>query len=276
MHKTLVQYTSCVFIALALVACGGGGGGSSGGGASSSGGSGSTPTPPADPPVEIVDPDYDELSDRTAAGVGGMAYVVLQAQTPTSSDAVSITYNSGAIAGGLLNGTDLDNAEYTNPAGGEFSRIVRISGNNVFGAVGLDVQTGDLPTTGTTTYNQGWVGMVATVETGTYVLEGNAEFTAHWIDGDVDGRFYNLDGTFNNANVGNQGSITLTGATIANDNFSGGQVAGTGIFAPLDGSSSTSGTSGTFFGPAADELGGLLSIDDSDEDIRVLGAFQAD
>ncbi len=269
MSKTLLQYMSCVVIALTLAACGGGGG-------DSSGGSGGGTQPPADPPIEIVDPDYDELSDRTAGGVGGMAYVVLNGQTPTSSDAVSITYNSGAIAGGLLNGTDLDNAEYTNPANGEFSRIVRISGDNVFGAVGLDVQNGDLPTTGSTTYNQGWVGMTAIVETGTYVLEGNAEFTANWDDGNVNGRFYNLDGKFNNANVGNQGTITLTGATIASDNFSGGQVSGTGIFAPLDGSSSTSGTSGTFFGPDADEVGGVLSIDDSDEDIRVLGAFQAD
>ncbi len=271
MHKTLFQYTSSVLVALALAACGGGGGG----GDSSSGGGG-TSTPPADPPVEIVDPDYDELGDRTANGVGGMAYVVLQDQSPTSSDAVSITYSNGAVAGGLLNGTDLDNAEYTNPANGEFSRIVRISGNNVFGAVGLDVQSGDLPTTGSTTYNQGWVGMTAIVETGTYVLEGDAEFTANWDDGNVNGLFDNLDGTFNGSNVSNQGTITFTGATIASDNFSGGQVSGTGIFAPLDGSSSTSGTSGAFFGPDADELGGVLSIDDSDEDIRVLGAFQAD
>lgn len=268
MKTRLLRHLPIAFAVLALTACGGGGGGSDGSG---------IPTEPTDPPDEVVDGAYADLSDRTAPGTAGMAYVLLEGQTRRNSDGVNITYSTGAISGGLLAGTDVDDAIYSNPANGEFSRIVRISGDNVFGAVGLDVLSGDLPTAGTvTSYNEGWVGMTATFENNVYVLTGDAEFTATWGANDIDGRFFNLSGSDRSGSVPNQGTIILTDGTISGDTFSGGSVTGTGLFAPLGGSGTTSQTGGTFFGPEADELGGVIVINDTNDDILVVGAFQAD
>ena len=182
------------------------------------------------------------------------------------------------ITGGVLNATDLDSASFLNPANGEFSRVVRITGSNLFGVVGLDVLPADIPAAGTVTmFNEGWVGMTASFENNVYVLEGDASFTATWADNDIDGRFFNLSGTDPlNGAVTNVGTIVMNNGVISGDNFAGGSVTGTGIFADLDGGSSTAGTQGTFFGPEAEELGGVLLINDAGEDISVVGGFQAD
>jgi hypothetical protein len=267
MNTLILRHVPIVLSALALAACG----------AAPGGGGGGNSTEPTDPPDEIVDGAYANLNDRSASGSAGMAYVLLEGQTRHNNDAVSIVYSSGAISGDLLNGTDVDDAIYTNPANGEFSRIVRITGDNVFGAVGLDVRAGDLPTAGVTNYNEGWVGMTAAFETDTLVLTGNAEFTATWGTNDIDGRFFNLSGrNSGGGSVTNVGTIILTNGTISGDNFSGGTVSGTGQFARLGGSGTTSQTGGTFFGPQADELGGVVLINDTPDDILIVGAFQAD
>lgn len=264
-----MRSTCAVITAFALTACGGAGGG---------GGGSSIPTEPTDPPVEVTDADYVELSDRTASAPADMTFVSLDGQTRVDGS-VTIASGSGAISGGaVLNGRNIEDAIFTNPANGEFSRIFRITGENRFGVVGLDVLPGDLPAAGTTTmYNEGWVGMTAAFEGDTFVLTGDAEFTASWGGGaNVDGRFFNLSGSNSGGNVGNQGTIILTDAAISGDTFSGGVISGTGIFAPLGGSGTTSQTGGTFFGPQADELGGVILIDDTTDDILIVGAFQAD
>ncbi len=263
-------------LAFALAGCSGPSEGGGGGGGSSDPGLPSVPLVPTDPADEVPPGGgYAALSDRGAAGTADMIYVVLEGTTARINDGVTATYGSGAVAGGLLDGTDLDGSQYTNPANAEFSRIVRISGSNVFGAVGVDVMPGDLPVMGTTTsYNEGWVGMIAILEDGVYVLEGDAIFTATWGTNDLDGRFVNLSGTDpQDQTVTRVGNIDLDNASISGDQFSGGTVTGTGIFAPLN---AASGAQGAFFGPDADEIGGVLSIDDSGADIRVVGAFHAD
>lgn len=268
MTKETLRLTLPVISAVLLTACGGGGGGG-----------GNIPTEPVFPPDEIVDSAYGVLSDRSpAAGTAGMAYVVLEGQTGRSSDDVSVFYETGAVSGGLVDGTDLDDTVYSNPANGEHSRVVRISGDNIFGVVGLDVLSGDLPAAGTvTSYNEGWVGVTAAFEDDVLVLTGNAEFTATWATGDIDGRFFNLSGTNEDSDdVTNVGTIVLTNGTISGDDFTGGGVSGTGVFADLGGSGTSSDTTGTFFGPQAEELGGVILIDDVNDDILVVGAFQAD
>ena len=252
--------------------------GSSGSGGGGGGGGGGTPPDPVDPPDEVVDANYEDLSDRTAVGTAGMIYVILDGQTSLSSDAVTINYSDGAITGGLLNGRNIDGVTFLNPAGGEFSRLVSIEGESLLGVVGLDVLAGDLPTMGTTDYNLGGVELTAIFENNVYVLSGNAEFTANWGANDnLEGRFFNLTGTDAQGGAStNEGTIILTNANITGDTFAGGSVTGTGLFSDLGGSSSTAGTQGAFFGPDADELGGVLSINDAAQDIRVLGAFQAD
>lgn len=273
MNRVFFRGAFAVITAFGIVACGGGSGDSV---VVSRG----NPTEPTDPAVEILPDDtYPALSNRAATGTAvEMVYVVLDDGNARFLDAVTINASSGAITGGLLDGTVIDNAEYLNPANGEFSRIVRISDDNIFGAVGLDVQPVDLPTTGVTDYNEGWVGMTAVFSDNVYVLTGNAEFTVTWDgSGDIDGRFFNLSGTTSRGGtVTNEGTIILTNGSVTDDRFAGGTVTGTGLFDRLGGTSSTAGTQGVFFGRDADELGGVLLINDNAEDIQVIGAFQAD
>ncbi|MEJ6402866.1 transferrin-binding protein-like solute binding protein [Yoonia sp. 2307UL14-13] len=269
MTMPLLRTVPIALIAMALTACGGGGGGGSGGGTPV------IPTEPTEDAIEVEDVNADLSNRSSATSTADMTYILLDGEDPVGSATVTFTYNSGAVADNLLNGTNIDDPDaYVNPANGEFSRIVLIEPRSLFGVVGLDVQ-GDLPTTGTTMYNEGWVNMTAILEEGTYGLTGDATFEAAWNDGggNINGRFFNLSGSIGETSVENQGTIILTDATITGDNFSGGRVTGTGIFAPLN---VTSSTSGNFFGPEADELGGVLVFNDTSEDIRVLGAFQAD
>lgn len=249
----------CVVAFAALSACGGGGG------------SGIEVE-------EITDPAFNDMSVRGA----GQAQITLAAFVDgTATVEKSGDFNSadGTISGSsLLAGQDIDTAAFTNPASGEYSRIVQISGTtNIFGAVGL---VGTVPPTGTVSfYNTGWVGMTASADGQTYVLQGDASFTATWDNLELDGHFTNLSGTRSGTgtteqDVGNQGSITLNNAMITDTDFIGGSVTGTGIFAGLGAGSDTAGTQGAFFGPLGDELGGILRI--LDPTINVDGAFQAD
>jgi hypothetical protein len=252
----------------ALTACGAGGAGGSGGGDT---------TEPTGPPVEVVRADYPVISDRTATANAGMAYILLDGQVVATSDSVTISYGDGVISGGVLNTLDIDDSAFSNPANGEYARVFRITGENLFGVVGLDVPGTDLPASGTvTSYNEGWVGMQAIFEDRVLTLEGDATFTANW-SGGLSGRFFNLSGqNSQDQSVTNVGTIVLTGATITGDTFANGTVTGTGAFAGLGGTSNTSGTSGFFFGPDVDELGGVLVINDATRDIFVIGGFQAD
>jgi hypothetical protein len=267
---TLVRTTALV-AALSLTACGGAGGGSGGGG-----GGGGNSTPPPGSADEVTDPSIPFLSNRVS-GTAQSVYVVFEGQSVRLNDSVTINYADGVVTGGLLSGTDLDNSEFTNPARGEHSRIVRISGSNVFGAVGIDAT---LPPGGTVTtnYNEGWVGLTAAIDgDDTYTLEGDAVFTATWGSNRIDGRFLNLSGNGSvNGAVSDVGTILISDARIVGDNFDRGTVTGTGLFDDLGGTGSSRTLRGSFFGPQADELGGVLVVNDSADGILVVGAFQAD
>lgn len=259
-NQTLTRVAAAISI-LALAACGGGGGG----------GGGSAPV------GEVTDPDYTDLSDRAAVGESAtVTYVVLQDRTPVTGSASTLAYETGAISGGALDGTDIDDAEYTNPAGGEFSRFVTISsGDSLFGTVGLATENADLPPDGSTDYNVGWVAVTAVTDTEVYSLTGDADLRADWSGGTLRADFTDFSGTNRTGgSTGDVGNITLSNASISGSTFSGGSVTGTGIFAPLNGASTTTGTQGQFYGPLADEVGGVLLI--QDDDVNVDGAFQAD
>ncbi|MEO0903147.1 MAG: hypothetical protein AAFX89_00095 [Pseudomonadota bacterium] len=211
MDTTLLRGLGASILAFSLAACGGGGGGGDGGG-------GSLPTEPTDPPDEVPDAvGAPDLSDRTVNGEFDMVALVIDDGSITSGD-VTFEASTGVVTGFLLGGTDLDSAVYTNPANGEFSRIARISGDNVFGAIGLEAS--DLPAAGTVTnYNEGWVGMTAIFEDNVFVLTGDSEFTVTWGDNDIDGRFFNLSGTSDiDGNVTNVGTIILTNGNVGATN----------------------------------------------------------
>ena len=228
--------------------------------------------------VEVEDPNYIQLDNRGATGQITVAYLLLDGETPVSGDAL-LAYATGAVTTGLLDGTDVDNTGiYPTSANTEYARIVRISGaDSLFGVAGLQTAGADIPTAGTTTsYSSGWVSLFANSDSETYSLTGNAALTASWGTGAL------LDATFNgftgtnssDASVTNAGTLRLNDMTISGSGFSGGTASGTGIFAVLDGSSATVGTQGLFFGPAADEVGGVIII--RDPDLDVTGAFLAD
>ncbi len=271
---TLVR-TTALAAAVSLTACGGAGGAS--GGSGGGGGGGGNSTPPPGSADEVTDPSIPFLSNRGAPGSAQSVYVVLEGQSVRFTDGVTINYSDGVVTGGLLSGADLDGSAFTNPASGEHSRVVRISGSNVFGAVGIDAT---LPPSGTVTtnYNDGWVGLTAAIDgDDTYTLEGDAVFTATWGDNQIDGRFLNLSGNGSvNGAVSNVGTILITDARIFGDNFDRGTVTGTGLFNDLGGAGSSRTLRGTFFGPEADELGGVLVVNDSADGILVVGGFQAD
>ena len=260
--------------AFGLVACGGGGGS---GGSNNIAGDG---TSPDDPAADFPDSVYANLEDTSAVGEAGMAYVLLDGQILRESDRVSIRYSDGLVSGGLVRGQDIsDTGAFTNPANGDFSRVVRISEDNLFGVVGLDVQDGDLPPTGTmTSYNEGWVSLTATFEDEVVVMTGDATFSVNWASAtSITGNLANLSGT--DSDDGNvSGSINLGTGSVSGDSFTfgnGSAMSGTGVFLDLGRSGTSSSTTGKFFGPDANELGGVLLIDDAADGIEVFGAFQA-
>jgi len=247
---------------MSVGACGGGGGGA--------------------PANEVDSLDYPALADRAA--IGGpttITVVVLENGVAQAPATASFDQSTGAITGGDLDGTDIDDVIFTNPANGEISRVVTLSGaDSYFGVVGFETEAADRPPMGTTTsYNEGWASVTATTDDGTYTLEADATLSANWSTNRLSGTFSGMSGNLAGTggvdqNVSNVGNITLSNSVIGGSEFAGGTVTGTGIFAPLDGSSSTSGTGGAFFGDQADEVGGLLVV--TDDDVSVIGAFQAD
>ncbi|MEJ8561659.1 hypothetical protein QTO30_10820 [Yoonia sp. GPGPB17] len=253
-----------------IAACVAGGAGS---------GSNSSGAPAVETPPGVGTP---ALSDRTAACVFDATYVVLEGDTFGARRSVTFQGETGAITTGALDGADFDDAAiFSNPVNGEFSRVVQISDGNVFGVVGLTVPAGDLPASGSVThYNEGWVNVTAAFETDTLVLTGDAAFTVNWGGGGgIAGTLYNF--SVESASTGylsGAGSIVLSDGAVSGDNFSfgTGTISGTGDFARLGGAGTLSSTTGTFFGPQADELGGVIVIDDPNDSILVVGAFQAD
>lgn len=275
MNTLSMRHFLAGFAVLGLVACGGGGGGS--GERDVDNGIPSLPTEPTGPADEVAPTaSAPDLANRPASGNFDMVYLVIDSGSMLSGD-LTLAAGTGALTGPVLGGRDLDEvAIFTNPANGEFSRIVEISSDSIFGVVGLEAS--DLPTSGTiTNYNEGWVRMAASVEGNTFVLTGDAEFEVAWGSSDIDGRFFNLSGTSDiDGSVTNVGTIVLTNGGVSGDTFSGGVATGTGIFADLSASGGSVDVDGSFFGPEADELGGTFDINDVNDDIRASGAFQAD
>ncbi|SFR97213.1 transferrin-binding protein-like solute binding protein [Yoonia litorea] len=264
---TAVSLKNAIILSVfAMAACGGSG---SGGGGAGTGAIGVD---------EVESLDYSDLGDRGAVGTAAVTYVVLDGEIATSDADATLDYTTGQIAGGALDGTSLVTSDYENPADGEYSRIIALDGaETLFGAGGLITRVSDLPDAGTTNYNLGWVGLTATTDTDVYTLTGDATFVSNWTNGSIRGDFDKLSGTDAlDQSVSDVGTITLlvSGASISGSSFSGGTVSGTGTFASLDAGSDTSKSAGRFFGPAADEIGGILVIEDAD--VSILGAYQAD
>ena len=154
-----------------------------------------------------------------------------------------------------------------------------------FGIVGIPTDASQLPRSGTASYT-------GTNSTELQIIDGSAVFDLLG-DTDVSVEFSapqklsvtlsNLDGTRANGltptgSVSNVAVVSINDATIANGRFSGGtaEFSSTQISAALSGAEIVS-SSGAFFGPSGEELGGVLLIDDTSGSgsLLIQGSFTA-
>ncbi len=258
----LLKAGTGVMAAMLLGACGGGGGDDTA----------------VDPTVEVTDPAYTALTDRTSTETRTLTFIFLENGDLDDENGSVFSYADGTISGGALGGFDIDDAEFTNPANGEFTRILTTSSSgNLFGVVGIGTESADRPDGGTVNYNEGWIGVTATADSKVYVLEGDASLTADFDTGEVSATFAGFSGTDElDQTVNNAGTLTVTGAPIVGLGgfFEDGTVAGTGIFADIDPDLNNTEFFGAFYGPDADEVGGVIDVDTGP--VTVSGAFQAD
>jgi hypothetical protein len=155
-----------------------------------------------------------------------------------------------------------------------------------FGVVGVPTQNSDLPTSGTLRAYVGSSGIQIISSDAVYDLTGSATAQVEFgSGGTVDLVFDNLsgsktDGVSAPVNVTDVATIGLNAAQITDGSFSGGTAtfSSTGeISTTLTGSESIA-TSGSFFGPDADELGGVFIVDDTSGagSLLIQGGFVAD
>lgn len=248
---------------------------------------------PATEQLEVVGDGYVELSATTAAAVSTLTYQgFTTAGAPRAGSAGSLTHDTGVITGGLLAGTintartsvaldDGGTAELTNPASTEYHRAFATqptSGTPVVGVVGVRTDPGDLP--GGTATTTGTASIAITDGGDFYELTGTARVDANFGDGSVDVTLSNLAGTrrtgASDTSVGNQGTLRIVDNTISGSGFSGGAASFSGSFS-LSGGADSSDSRGAFYGPAAEEAGGVVVIDDTGSGgIAVLGTYFTD
>ena len=250
---------------LALTACGG------------SDGSGIT--------VPVDNTTYTQLSSTTATMPTQLRFVATTDDGVRSSgNAGTLQHDTNVISSGRLAGTinnarteiDLNasgRAVLTNPANTDYLLVFATEGNGtpIFGVVGQVTASGGVPTGGNTTYN-GSIDLTVADGNTIDTLSGDARIRTSWDNGQVDSRFNN----FARGNTSVAGSIEIDNANISGNSFSGGSLSTTGNVFDVTGSASLSGTRGEFFGPGADEVGGVLLIDDTGSGTRrIVGVYSA-
>lgn len=266
-----------------LGACGGSGGGDDGG----------SDEPVASDVTDGVVGSTLGFTSTSAVQDSSLRYVAVTTSGEGSNgNTGALDHDGNLITGGLLEGTingsrtriELTNdntGAIANLSGGlQFVRVFGFEGSQYsrFGVVGIQTGDANVPDSGTGVYS-GTVQMQATNSDDSYSLTGNVAVSASFAGaGNVTSTFDQLSGTGNNTGsvgTGDTGTITITGATISNGAFTGGTASGTGpLFDDVSGAANLSGTRGEFFGPAADEVGGVLSL--SQGDLLVTGVYTAD
>lgn len=204
---------------------------------------------------------------------------------------------TGTITGGLFAGT-LNAARtrialagggtvtLTDPGATEYVRVFATqpaAGDPVFGVVGFATAPSDLPASGRVSYT-GAAELLAADSTRLYTLDGTAFIVADFSDNRVRIELRDLGGTATGVSAGNTGPVavprsgvvTVDGSVISGATFSGGSATVDGLPFSLTASADASGTSGGFFGPGADEVGGRVVINDPAGDVGILGTFAAE
>ncbi len=241
-----------------------------------------------------VDPNYPPLFDPTSDVTSSLKAHSLNTTTlAISTGSGSLDRVNNRVTGGDLTG-DIDAARtlITLDAGGTvtiidgstdyvaFFSAEPLLGDPLFGVVGIPTEIADLPVTAT---YSGTSNFSIVDNTSYYELVGTASVTADFGAGTVDATFSSLDGTLTDGvsatqNVSNVATVSINEAVIAGNTFSGGtaELSSTQITTDLTGAELVD-TSGGFYGPNADEVGGVVLIDDTDTgSLLLLGDFVAD
>jgi len=263
-----MRFTVLALVAPVLAGCGGGDGGGSG---------------------ITVPPDnttYTQLASTTATTPTQLRFLGTTSDAGrTNGNGGSFAHNTNTISGGQFAGTinngrteiDLNaggRALLSNPGTTEFVRVFQTegSGTPLFGVVGQATAAGGVPTGGSTTYN-GHIDVTVADGNTVDTLSGNARITASWNSGQVDSTF----NSFQRGNTDVSGSITIDNARVSGNAFTGGSLSTTGDTFDLQGGARLDGTRGEFFGPAANEVGGVLVINGTGSGTpRIIGVFSAD
>ena len=255
-------------------------------GASSGGGSsGSAAQDDFDPVTgtENAGTTIGNFQDTTNATPSALSFIAIDDGVGTSGTTGALDHAANTVTAGILQG-DLNagrteialdgggTATLTNPASTEFARFFRIESptDTRVGVVGMTAA--DIPTDGTVNYG-GHVDL-------TFVrrndpprsVDGAANVSVNFDTNRVTTTFGDLSETGGLSNVG---TLTISGATLVGDSFSGGTASGTGLL-DLDATSAgvQSATGGQLYGPNADEVGGVVAI--STDDLTVQGAYIAE
>ena len=248
-------------VLVVLSACGGGSGGDGGqtGGGEDMDGSG---------------PTVGTYTQISAAQTGQPLDFRVVSISNDQSDVLNImgSLDSGrtviSVAGGSI--------MLTNPAGTEFMRLFdgTVAGINQFGTVGQETIVADIPVGGDATYN-GVVFMTVANEEGNYSLTGDARIAVDWLNNGVDTRFDGLSGQRNDESIGSvSGTLSMINATLTGNGFSGGMLSRSGTIFATDDDPRTLDLAGQFFGPNADEVGGVFVLNANDLNVRAVFAAE--
>ncbi len=171
----------------------------------------------------------------------------------------------------------------SNPGGLDFVRLYDFGGRSggEAGVVGFQTAIDAMPG-GSASY-LGRAEVLATDATGIYTLTGEAIIDADFAGNAVTVRLVKLGGQAQGVSgsglavtqVPAGGEVRLSGAEITEKRFTGGTPAVFGTPFAVEGSLRDTGSAGSFFGPGADEVGGVVAIDDAGS-LRIRGRFVAD
>ena len=258
---------------------------------------GPEPTPDAIGTTRAPVGTYTDLADGSTSVVTPLAYVAhTNGGAGQGGDAGDLDHVAGTISGGLFTGTL--NAARTRVMldGGGTVRLVATDDTEhsrsftaetlgpLFGVVGQLTEAADMPfgSDPTTTY-VGRAQVTVAHDTSVYDLSGLATITANWGTSRVDVRLHDLDGERSTAGmtstVDDVAVIRLDDAVLTDAEFVGGAPSITSSEIGLVAGASSAGSAGAFFGPGADEVGGVVLIDDTATatgETRVLGSYLAD
>jgi hypothetical protein len=239
----------------------------------------------------VVAPDFAAFGDLTSQDTSVLAAASLDAAALTTTGLTgSLNRAANTASIGTLSGTiNAARTEVALTAGGNVTftsganqyavRYVATptTGNRTIGVVGAVTTAASMPS-GTATMTGP---ATVTIQDGValYDLTGDAAIAANFGTNRVTTTLSGLDGTraggiTPSEPVTDVATVTITGSTIAANTFSGGTATVTSTtLSPLGASANTS-VNGTFFGPAGEEVGGVLLIDDTATgNIRVFGDF---